>query len=334
MTSTRTRAATPRRRARRRSTRRMRAQTRERLWHVGGGVAAVVVGAVALSVLAGVLSDGAWPWVVATYLRWPQVLLSAGATAVLFAGRWWRTGAAAALVTAGLIASVAAPLTALTTVPPGGAATLRVAVFNTGAGSADVAEVAQAIAAARPDVAVLLESEDIAERLERRLDGLARLPTSLEGTPMTAAPVVLARREWPVRVAPLGEGRPAVIATAEVGGRPLDVVGFHPLPPISPGWTRSHQASVRALTDEVLPRAHPFVLACDCNAAPWTPSMARLLDAGLREPTVAATFGAPLVGVPTDHVLLGDGVAAVSRELGSFAGSDHRLVVTEITLRG
>lgn len=326
--------ATPRRRRSRARGRRRRLsrRTRQRVEQLAGAVAAVVATAVALSVLAGVLSDGAWPWVLTTYLRWPQVLVSVVATGVLFASRWWRTGIAAAVVTAALIASIAAPLRALTTVPTPEGETLRIAVFNTGPGPGDVPAVAEAVAQARPDVAVLLESEDIADRLDERLDGLSRLPTPTDG-PVTSPPVVLARRDWPVTIAPLGDARPASIVTARIDAQPVDIVALHPLPPITPRWARSHNTSIRALTEAVLPREHPYVVACDCNTSPWTPSLQPLLEVGLREPTVAATFGAPAIGVPTDHVLLSPDVAAVSRELGPFAGSDHRLIVTEITLR-
>jgi endonuclease/exonuclease/phosphatase (EEP) superfamily protein YafD len=48
---------------------------------------------------------------------------------------------------------------------------------------------------------------------------------------------------------------------------------------------------------------------------------------------VAPTYGAPVLGIPLDHVLLSDGVAAVSREQWPFSGSDHRMIVTEVTLR-
>lgn len=325
--------ATPRRRrSRARRRRRLSRRTRQRVEQLTGAVAAVVATAVALSVLAGVLSDGAWPWVIATYLRWSQVVVSVVATGVLFASRWWRTGIAAAVVTAALIASIAAPLRALTTVPTPEGETLRIAVFNTGPGPGDVPAVAEAVAQARPDVAVLLESEDIADRLDDRLDGLSRLPTPIDG-PVTSPPVVLARRDWPVTIAPLGDARPASIVTARIDAQPVDIVALHPLPPITPRWARSHNTSIRALTEAVLPREHPYVVACDCNTSPWTPSLQPLLEVGLREPTVAATFGAPAIGVPTDHVLLSPDVAAVSRELGPFAGSDHRLIVTEVTLK-
>lgn len=324
---------TRRRRSRSRSRRRrLSPQVRQRVEQLGGALAAVVAAAVALSVLAGVLSDGAWPWVVATYLRWPQALLITVATGVLLTVRWWRSGVAAAVVTAVLIASIAAPLTAMTTVPAPEGQTLRIAVFNTGAGDSDVVAIAEAIARAQPDVAILLESEDIADRLDDRLDGLSRLPTPID-TPVTSPPVVLARRDWPVTIAPLGDARPAAIVTGEVDGQPVDIVAAHPLPPVTRRWARSHKRSIRVLTEEVLPRDRPYVLACDCNSSPWTPSMQRLLDVGLRQPTVAATFGAPLIGVPLDHILLSRRVDAVSRELGPFAGSDHRLIVTEVTIR-
>ena len=296
-------------------------------------MAAAVAAAVSLSVLAGLLSDGAWPWVVATYLRWPQVVAITAATVALAITGWWRSAVPAAIVTAALAGTVAAPLGALETVPAAERATLRVAVFNTGARNTDVAEVAEAVAAARADVAVMLESEDIAGPLDRRLDGLSRLPTPIDG-PMMSAPVVLARRDWPVEVVPLGDGvRPVAVVSAEIGGRPIDIVAFHPLPPVTRDWTRRHDLAMRRVI-EVLPREDPSVLACDCNAAPWTPSMERLLDAGLRGPSVVPTFVAPLIGLPIDHVLLGDRVAAVSRELGPFAGSDHRLIVTEVILDG
>jgi endonuclease/exonuclease/phosphatase (EEP) superfamily protein YafD len=40
-----------------------------------------------------------------------------------------------------------------------------------------------------------------------------------------------------------------------------------------------------------------------------------------------------VIGVPVDHILLSRELIAVARDLGPFAGSDHRLIVTEIALR-
>lgn len=319
-------------RARRRRKRWLSASARRRVEQVVGSLAGLIAVAVGLSVLAGLLSGGQWPWVIATYLRWPQVVLIVLATAVFIFLRWWRTALASGVVAAALVVSVAAPLVALRTVGAPSGGTLRIAVFNTGAGSSDVAAITAAIRSASPDVAVLLESEDIAANLDRRLGALSRLPTPLDG-PVSSSPVVFARHDWPVTVEPLGDdARPATIVTVELDDRPLDIVAAHPLPPITQAWARSHDRSISTLTSSVLPRARPYVLACDCNTTPWTPSMRRLLDVGLRQPTVAATFAAPAIGVPLDHVLLSGDVGAVSRELGPFAGSDHRLIVTEITL--
>jgi endonuclease/exonuclease/phosphatase (EEP) superfamily protein YafD len=325
----------------------VRAGVRRRVAQVAGVVAAAAAAAVGLGALAGVLSGGDWPWVVLTYLRWPQVVVGTVATIVLAGLRWWRSALASAMVAAALIASVVGPLTALRTVDRPSGDTLRVVVFNTGAGNDDVAAIAAAVRSAEPDVAVLLESEDVAGRIDQRLDELTRLDAPA-GHGTEAAPIVLARRDWPVTIEPLAEHRPATVVTVELDGRPVDIVAAHPLPPITAEWARSHDRAIAALTGGegerqraggresragVLPREHPYVLACDCNTTPWTPSMRRLLDIGLREPTVAATFAAPVVGVPTDHVLLSAELAAVSRGLGPFAGSDHRLIVTEITSR-
>jgi endonuclease/exonuclease/phosphatase (EEP) superfamily protein YafD len=299
---------------------------------IAGVLAAVAAAAVGLSALAGVLSGGDWPWVVATYLRWPQVVVATLATAVLVGLRWWRSAMASAVVTMALVVSVVVPLAALDTVAAPAGQTLRIAVFNTGARNEDIRAIAAAIRSADPDVAVLLESEDVAVRVDRRLQDLSRLAPPVDG-PVTSPPIVLAGHDWPVAVAPLAGGRPATVVTVDVGGQPLDIVAIHPLPPVTRAWARSHDQTISALTGDVLPRARPYVLACDCNSAPWSPSMRRLLDVGLHQPTVFATFGAPVVGIPIDHILLGRGVVAVSRELGPFAGSDHRLIVTEVAVR-
>jgi endonuclease/exonuclease/phosphatase (EEP) superfamily protein YafD len=318
---------TPRTLARRRA---RRARTRR---HRAIGITAQVAGgAVVLGVLAGVLSGGQWPWVIATYARWPQTVVAIVAAAVLLRLGWWRTGTLLALVAAALVGSVVGPLRALDTVEAPPDQTLRIAVHNTGFRAGDVAAFADAIRAAEPDLVVLLESEDIAEQLDARLDGVSLLPTPGPGGRDTAPPAVLARRPWRTEVVPLAGERPATIVTADIAGQPVDVVAIHPLPPMTAAWAASHQRSITALVDEVLPRGRPHVVACDCNTTPWSPSMRRLLDTDLREPTVVPTFGLPLLGIPVDHVLLSPSVAAVSRELGAFNGSDHRMIVTDVTV--
>jgi endonuclease/exonuclease/phosphatase (EEP) superfamily protein YafD len=319
---------TPRTLARRRA-----ARTRRRRDRLIGVSAQVVALAVAFGVLAGVLSGGEWPWVFATYLRWSQTLIAVVAAVVLLRLRWWRSGLAAAAVAVGLVVSVVAPLQALGTVGAPRDRTLRIAVHNTGYGAGNVEALAQAIREADVDLVVLLESEDVAGVLADALDDLSQLPAPGRRGRDTAPPMILARRPWRIEVVPLGEPRPATIVHARIADRPLDVVTLHPLPPLTAGWSASHDRSIATLVDDVLPREVPHVVACDCNTTPWSPSMARLLDAGLRGPTVAPTYGAPVLGIPLDHVLLSDGVAAVSREQWPFSGSDHRMIVTEVTLR-
>lgn len=318
---------TPRTRARRRAVR-----ARRRRERAAGIIAVTIATVVALSVLAGILSGGQWPWAFATYLRWPQTIVGTAAAGALLYVRWWRTGIVSAIVAAGLIVSVAAPWTALTTVDAPSEETVRIAVYNTGAGRGDVDGFASAIAELDADVVVLLESAEIADDIADRLDGLARLPTSPSTDRDRAPPAVLARRRWPVQVVALADTRPATVVNVDVDGAPLDVVAFHPLPPVTRAWSNSHDRSITAMVDTVLPRDVPYVVACDCNSAPWSPSMRRLLDVGLRGPTVAPTFGAPLIGIPLDHVLLSEDVAAVTREIGSFSHSDHRPIMTEVTV--
>jgi endonuclease/exonuclease/phosphatase (EEP) superfamily protein YafD len=317
-------------------------RTRKRRWArrrqaaggwVFGAAAVFVSSAVALSVLAGVLSGGAHPWVIATYLRWPQLVASAVATAVLFSRRWLRTASAAAVVTAALVVSIALPLLQLRTADaPRVGDTLRIAVFNTGPRNDEIAAIADAIRAAQPDVAVLLESEDVADQVDARLDGLSRLRTE-DGPVAASAPIVLARHAWPLQMAPLADGRPATIVTADIAGSAVDIVAVHTLPPLLRAWAATHDRQMAALADDVLPRPGPYVVAGDLNSTPWSPSMRRLLATGLRGSTVLPTFGVQVVGIPLDHVLLSPKVVAIAREMGPFAGSDHRLIMTEVALR-
>lgn len=319
---------TPRTRARRKA-----ARARARRARAIGVLAQTVAVVIGLGVVGGLLSGGEWPWVAATYLRWSQALVAAVAAAVLLRVGWWRSGVPAALVALALVVSIVVPLRALDTVPAPPGQTLRIGVHNTGFAAGDVAAVAREIRAAELDVVVLLESEDIAEALDRRLDALRRLPAPGPTGRDDAPPVVLARGAWPTTVEPLGGERPATVTRVTLDGRRLDVVAFHPLPPVLRDWSERHRTSISALVGEVLPRSGAHVLACDCNTTPWSPSMRRLLATGLRGPTVRPTFGAPVVGIPLDHVLLSDEVVAVSRELWPFSGSDHRMIVTEVALR-
>jgi endonuclease/exonuclease/phosphatase (EEP) superfamily protein YafD len=314
-----------------------------RAWHrrraavLIGGAAAVVGTGAALSFLSGVLAGGRWPYVVATYLRLPQVAVLAVTALVLGVLRWRRfaavlgalaVGAAATVVAPALDARVADARPMADAAPAG----LRIAVFNTGHRNDDIDAIASALRAARPDVAVMPESADIADRLDEAMPELVRL--GAQAPDELQPPVVLARREWPVEVAPLDGTRPAAIVTVTSGPTAFDVVAMHPLPPVTRAWAEHHERSYAALTRRALPRPRPWIVAGDLNTTPWSPSMDRLRGAGLRGATVRATFGAPWVGIPLDHVLVSAGLTVVSRELGPFAGSDHRLLVAEVTGRG
>jgi len=80
------------------------------------------------------------------------------------------------------------------------------------------------------------------------------------------------------------------------------------------------------------------VVAGDLNATPWSPIFHRVLDLGrLRDSREG--FGLhrtwpsgihALLRIPIDHVLVGEGVTVLRREVGPHIGSDHRPVIVDL----
>ncbi|MGI8575141.1 MAG: endonuclease/exonuclease/phosphatase family protein [Egibacteraceae bacterium] len=282
--------------------------------------------------LSGLVSGGRWPFVVGTYPRLAELFtLSVAAVALAALGR--RRSAAAA----GLLALLAAStvVLALTRALPdpqaaAGPDRLRVAVFNTGWRNDDVPAIAGALRAAEPDVAILPESRDVVAGLSAALPGWVRLGAREAGAAWPP-PVVFARQRLPARAIELNGTRQALQVTVPLGALTVELFAAHPLPPVTRRWAKAHDAAFAALTAAVAAQRGPVVLAGDLNATPWTPTLQRIMEAaGLTGATVQGTFELPVLGPSLDHVLHSEELVTVSRALGPFAGSDHRLLVVEL----
>jgi endonuclease/exonuclease/phosphatase (EEP) superfamily protein YafD len=134
------------------------------------------------------------------------------------------------------------------------------------------------------------------------------------------------------------DGLPSLLATIEVGGRPLQVVGVHTHWPLLP---LLHDARDRVLARAAV-LAHespvPTVLMGDLNLTPYAPAFRRLLVAsGLRDAYAGRawrpTWQAGLwpLALPLDHVLVPPEACVVAAGIAPASGSDHRAVW--VTLR-
>jgi endonuclease/exonuclease/phosphatase (EEP) superfamily protein YafD len=140
-----------------------------------------------------------------------------------------------------------------------------------------------------------------------------------------------------VRVEPLADGPPVVIAVLPRGERGCLLVAAHPPAPLSASWSALRDAQLAAIGDLAAVEPRPVIVAGDLNVTPWSHGFRQVTGPrGLRDSArgrgVQGSWNAHLwvPRIPIDHVLVSEGVAVVSRRLGPAIGSDHLPVVAAL----
>ena len=269
----------------------------------------------------------------------PVLILKSIVTVALIVMRM-RTAALTALVATLVLALAVAPQW-FPASPPlrAGAPVLRLYSANLWALNTDVEAIEASIAAADADIVVLVELGDAPAA---RLDGmLANYPHRIASPridrPSGAARSLIASR-WPLTVIrDRPDGLHAIGATVRTPVGALNVLGVHLTRP----WPFQEQwgqiSQTMALDAVVSDLTGPVVVAGDFNSV----SSARIgrqirRDLGLfPAPGFPGTWPSAIpsaFGVTIDQVYRSSDLAVVSRRLGRPTGSDHRPVVTELTL--
>ncbi|MCB9482612.1 MAG: endonuclease/exonuclease/phosphatase family protein [Dehalococcoidia bacterium] len=123
----------------------------------------------------------------------------------------------------------------------------------------------------------------------------------------------------------------------EVGDTEVTCFAIHPLQPVHPDRFGMRRREFEWLARLVAATPGPVIVAGDCNASVLSPEFQALLRrSGLRSVSSwppEGTWPAPLgrAGIAIDHVLL-RGLSASTFEVGPSLGSDHRVVVADISL--
>jgi endonuclease/exonuclease/phosphatase (EEP) superfamily protein YafD len=269
----------------------------------------------------------------------PVLILTAGATLVLIVTRMKTAALTALAATLALALAVAPQWFPPSAKPRPGAPVVRLYSANLWALNTDVAAIGASIAAADADIVVLIELGDApAARLDQLLAGYPhRIATPRIDRPSGAARSMIASR-WPLKtIRDRPDGLHAIGATVRTPLGPLNVLGVHLTRPW-PFQEQWGQISQTMALDAVVPDlTGPVVVTGDFNSV----SSARIgrqirRDLGLYPaPGFPGTWPSAVpsaFGVTIDQVYRSSDLAFVSRRLGRPTGSDHRPVVTEVTL--
>jgi len=134
-------------------------------------------------------------------------------------------------------------------------------------------------------------------------------------------------------------GYPTIIATMDVDGATVHLVGSHPTIPIRTQLYTDRNEQLASIADLLEGLDGPQVLFGDLNASMWDMNYRSLEEAtGLRN--ARAGFGIvptwptflPFAMIPIDHFLVSDDISVVEMRSGPRIGSDHLPLIATIAL--
>ena len=131
---------------------------------------------------------------------------------------------------------------------------------------------------------------------------------------------------------------PTIVAEMEHAGRPLLLIGTHPLPPGTTATAALRNEQLAAVASLVQQQTIPVVLAGDLNTTSYSPYFQDLCShTGLRDSRqgygVQASWSPrlPVLEICIDHCLVPPAIHVADRRVGPHLGSDHRPVMVALT---
>lgn len=119
----------------------------------------------------------------------------------------------------------------------------------------------------------------------------------------------------------------------------LELIGTHPVPPVSYSYVSSRNSQLQELGRIVKDLNGAVVLVGDLNTTSWSPHFKDLIAHSMLSDSrrgfgIQATWpeGVFLLRVPLDHVLVSKDIAIKNRRVGNSIGSDHRPVIVDLVV--
>lgn len=213
--------------------------------------------------------------------------------------------------------------------------------FNVHTANEQKAEVLALITQTQPDVAALLEVDDI------WMDALKALEPAYPHTVAEARPDnfgIAMYSKWPIldqHIHHFGPGElPTIEVTVQTPDGPLTIVATHPPPPAGREMTEMRNGQIRELTSHLRTSraSQPLIVAGDFNATPWSSVFARFKTIGLRESALGHGIhttwmsSMPWLAIPIDHVLVSESIQIAEHRVLPACGSDHNAVFVRFSL--
>ncbi len=242
---------------------------------------------------------------------------------LLFAHRWGFAGLGVIALAANL--AVIVPLYVSKPAPASGAETIQVVSFNVLRENSHLDEVMEMIRASGADVVFLHEATHRIERAVLDADLPYRM-VSAWAPGVGFATIALVSEDATTRILPLTI--PGIVVTLPLGDAEIEVLGMHPLSPVSSNRNALRNQQLEAAATWAAEQSMPVVIAGDFNATSWSYGFSlitkNLINSQLGFGVQASwPAGHPLLAVPIDNLVYDSGLTVVDRHLGPALGSDH-----------
>jgi endonuclease/exonuclease/phosphatase (EEP) superfamily protein YafD len=214
-------------------------------------------------------------------------------------------------------------------------ATVTVASANVHLSTTQVGALAQWLAKEQPDLVVLLE---VSRALGPQLASLTAYFHQVVHADDSPFGIALLSK-WPLTRSSLqhdADGIPRIEAEVQVHHQAVQMVAFHPMPPLSPHFHQARDQNLKTFAQQFQTSGQPGLVVGDLNATPWSSAFAGLAAMGLRRTTsLQATWptaGQGWLGIPIDHVLATRHWKVLGYRMGPDLGSDHLPVLVQLAL--